>query len=384
MRLGVQLSTGVLALVVVGVSVRPPRGLVLRGATERPAERAAEPAPRRAAAPRAAGGARAALDAAPKPTDVHRCLRSRWIVFVGDSVTRGIFFDLLDLAAGTRRAELRAAPHAGHAADFSDGCLQTRRAGAYNRTRCAMWDYALCPPADRASDGAPPERARRALGGRRWRVCVPADGASCRGSARAPRAAPAADADAPCGSVRAPAPATAACPGGARAALRLTYYAKAYADEPCVDAPLVDALARARAPPDALVVGVGLWDMLYARERGAAPFGAAVRALLARLRAAGVRAPVAWLEVTAVAERALPPFKRGVMSTAAAAALNARAAPALHADGAAVAVPLFEPTRAAPELSADGVHYPRLLELAARTLHALCAPRARRRRGRQA
>lgn len=314
-----------------------------------------------------------------KPSDVRRCLRSRWVVFIGDSVARGIFFDLLDLAAASRAADARAAPHAGHSPEYMQGCLQTRHAGAFNRTRCAMWDFALCPSAPavtKAADTAPTPiaGARRARHRAQLRVCVPGGGtASCREGARAWREPAGPDSVAACGEMRAPAPPDAACPDGATPALRLTFFAKSYVSEPCVDAPLLAALTAApqTAAPSALVVGVGLWDMLYTRG-SAAVFGSGVRALLAGMRAAGVRAPIAWLEVTAIAEAKLPPFKRGIMSTAAAAELNALAAPALREDAAVRVVPLLEPTRLAADLSADGVHYPTLGALAARTLDALC------------
>jgi hypothetical protein len=341
---------------------------------------------RTAPAPRAIIGNRSAT--ALKPSHVRRCLRDRWVVFVGDSVARGIFFDLLDLAAGTPATERSFAPHPGHAADFADGCLQARLSGSLNRTRCALWDYALChaPAAARSAEDArmrlhapppPPD-----VGPHSWRVCEPGGGElGCAEGARAARAGfERAGAPAGCGNVRAPAAAASECAVGLATGLRLSYYAKAFVAEPCYDGALLAALARADAPPDALVFGAGLWDMLYpprGRADGPAAYAADVAALLSAARAQPRlrHAVLGWLEVTAIAERALPRFKLGRMSSVKAAALNAAARPALDAAGVRV-VRLFAPTAVAAAHSPDGVHYPRLRELAALTLESLCASEA--------
>mmetsp|Transcript_16857 Transcript_16857/g.40048 ORF Transcript_16857/g.40048 Transcript_16857/m.40048 type:complete len:184 (-) Transcript_16857:60-611(-) len=170
-----------------------------------------------------------------------------------------------------------------------------------------------------------------------------------------------------------PAAASAACPDGQSPALRLTYYSKAYVTEPCYDDPLFQLLAAANPQPTHVVIGIGLWDMLYTRN--SLKFKTGVSTLLASLKKSGLHSRLVWLEVTAISELKLPAFKMGSMTTALASALNTLAADALREglrQDEVMTVPLFELTRAAPELSPDGVHYPRLLSIAARTLDAFC------------
>jgi len=101
-------------------------------------------------APRQSGGRARATSGARAPLcadDVLRCASRLgphpWLAVYGDSVSRGIFFDVVDLLntseAGARTGcasapDYAAPPHPGHSANYSAGCqVRGRRAGAVYR-----------------------------------------------------------------------------------------------------------------------------------------------------------------------------------------------------------------------------------------------------------
>lgn len=266
------------------------------------------------------------------------CVRDRSIAFVGDSVVRGIYFDVVALLNGSRPLALRAAPHPGHNASYDADCLQFKSRGAYNLSRCVLWDHAICGERRKAMAGA----------------VRPLPGLEPFAVAGSP---------APCGAVRPRAVQPSTC------RTRLTFFNKAFAADPCVDASIMAVLSKGPAPPAVLVLGLGLWDMLYTKRPKA--FAEGLRAFLLAVRRVPFTGRILWLTVTAMVEDKLPVFKRQVMTTAMAARLNAVARPIAAEVGADV-VDLFGISLEHPSLSVDGVHYPALLELAEEVLGALC------------
>ncbi len=261
-----------------------------------------------------------------------------WLAVYGDSLARGLFFDLIAPLNGS--GGQWDPPHAGHFANYSVDCRLTESRPPTRRPKCGgfAFDVQLDPRS------RPPLVQPAPLG-------------------------------APVGA------------GGRAETARLTYRLKTFTWEAEFDAPWLRELERSSRLPDVLVLSFGIWDMQYPPDvleaaqpaeaaagpssRGADAFVAALRRFLSSLRRAldaarrrggsGDNAAslprIYWLTVTAVTQAALPAWKRPRMSAAEARRYNELAAPLLDRAGIAV-IDTYSSGFAHPELSVDGVHFP--------------------------
>ena len=196
-----------------------------------------------------------------------------WLAVYGDSLGRGVFFDLLSALNGSSSG----APHPGHFANYSAGCTLEEERPPTLRRKCGGFAY------DVSLGSGPPLRP-------------------------APLAPPT---DPPGG-------------GGAPRLARLTFRLKTFSWEPAFDEAWLRQLRQAARLPDVLLLSFGIWDMQYppgaaAGEAGAAAFSEALGRFLAALERAlhrrnRPRPRVYWLAVTAVAQARLPAWKRPRMS----------------------------------------------------------------------
>lgn len=331
---------------------------------------------------RLASGARPPLCA----DDALRCFLQLspqpWLAVYGDSISRGIFFDLADLLNTTDEAlrtgcwpTLASAPaHPGHSANYSDGCQLIDYRPPTRRPKCGAFELLTAHW---------PHRLRRLAS----RVA---------GRVRPMVASLAAGAVAPLSPLRLQA-------SGRR--LRLSYRLKTFAWEEEYDRPWLSALRHAPRLPDVIVLSFGLWDMQYppagAAPGGASAFNSSLWTFLAEFHGAiddarrrmgqpvrlsgnaaagqnrrvggrergeqeepragasrgGPRPHVVWLSVGAISAAALPAWKRPLLTSETARAYNALAAPALAFWGVTV-VDTFRQSARHPHLSSDGVHYP--------------------------
>lgn len=248
--------------------------------------------------------------------------RPPWLAVYGDSLGRGVFFDLLAALNGSNPK----VPHRGHFANYSDECSLLEERPPTGRRKCGgfAYDVRLGKPA-----AQPPVRV---------------------------------------------APLEPPSDAGARSEARLTFRLKTFGWEPAFDEPWLEQLRHAPRLPDVLLLSFGIWDMQYppansSREGGAVAFSAALghfletlgRSLDAARQRSGrrnrARPRVYWLTVTAVASERLPAWKRPRMDAATAARYNTLAAPQLAAAGIGV-IDTYTSGKAHPELSLDGVHFP--------------------------
>ena len=332
------------------------------------------------------GGAGFARDAvtqeAPKtsPTlsraELLRCVarlsprRDPRIIAYGDSVTRGVFFNLVELLNSTDPLTTRI--HAGHSANYSLGCARVQTRPPLNRSKCAAFDYTM--PLDAGAGGAVVPLAQ--ADGRRSHPPSGADGELLLSA-----------------------------PSSRRGELQLSFSLKTFGWEPAFDEDWLRALRRARRRPDAIVVGFGLWDMLYPPANDPARSVDHFRAALARfareLRAAlgdwrrsgpagtaitrgtsssvlprGTR--VYWLTLPAIAASRLPAWKRGRMSDEYARAYNAALAAELSSSTWRVVDTHRATLSHGAEDTADGIHYRRAsLDYTQQLLADLCRDETR-------
>lgn len=259
----------------------------------------------------------ASLSTAPEP----------WLAIFGDSLSRGAFFDIVELLNGSS-ASATSPAHPGHSANFSEGCTIMEARPPTNRSKCGGFEFVV--PLARGGDVAAAWAPGRVAG----------------------RAA---------GALGSPPP-----PGGAAPRrLRLSYRLKTFTWEPLFDDPFLTALPS--GTPDVLLTSFGIWDMQYPPSGEAAlglgAFNASLRHFVAAVqeawgrRGGGPQTRQMWLTVTAVSDAKLPDWKRPRMSTQRAREYNLLAAPLLRAHGFEV-VDTFSIGLKYPEESRDGVHYP--------------------------
>lgn len=323
--------------------------------------------------------------------DVLRCFlmmqQRPWLAVYGDSVARGIFFDLVELFNTTDAAPRHgcaffpsgAPAHPGHSANFSDGCQVVDRRPPSYRPKCGAFELitarSLHSPrrlTDRMSD---PRLGQQPV------TLLPAN------------------------TVAPFAPLSEHAMGRR---LRLSYRLKTFAWEESMDRNWLDALRRSPRLPDVIVLSFGLWDMQYPPPRaslgGATAFNASLWTFLEELHQAlldarqqldqvqtmaATRAPdkedgssngaidsgqlligastalrghntqplIVWLSVGAISAGALPKWKRPLMTSEFSRAYNELAMPAFAKYGISV-IDTFTESSNHPELSPDGVHYP--------------------------
>mmetsp|Transcript_7423 Transcript_7423/g.23690 ORF Transcript_7423/g.23690 Transcript_7423/m.23690 type:complete len:364 (+) Transcript_7423:36-1127(+) len=292
--------------------------------------------------------------------DVLRCASGLnpqpWFVVYGDSVSRGLFFDIAELieASPGGRAGCAALgsgqPHPGHSANYSDNCVLFESRPPTLRSKCAAFEFVA----------ALPSRRRRRL----HRVSALRSLAFVQPNATAGPYRPLGPPPRKRGEV-----------------MRLGFRLKAFAWEAGFDEPWLHALAdEAAALPDAIVLSFGLWDMQYPQQAGsssgasvaerAAAFAAALQTFLSRLgdaidaalarlsaRRERKRPRLLWLSVGAIASRALPAWKVKLLHSNLSRAFNDAAAPLLRRAGVSV-LDMYTESSAHPEASPDGVHYP--------------------------
>ena len=178
--------------------------------------------------------------------DVLRCASGLdpqpWFVVYGDSVSRGLFFDIAELieASPGGRAGCAALgsgqPHPGHSANYSDNCVLFERRPPTLRSKCAAFEFVA----------ALPSRRRRRL----HRVSALRSLAFVQPNATAGPYRPLGPPPRKRGEV-----------------MRLGFRLKAFAWEAGFDEPWLRALAdEAAALPDAIVLSFGLWDMQYPQQ----------------------------------------------------------------------------------------------------------------------
>ena len=178
--------------------------------------------------------------------DVLRCASGLdpqpWFVVYGDSVSRGLFFDIAELieASPGGRAGCAALgsgqPHPGHSANYSDNCVLFERRPPTLRSKCAAFEFVA----------ALPSRRRRRL----HRVSALHSLAFVQPNATAGPYRPLGPPPRKRGEV-----------------MRLGFRLKAFAWEAGFDEPWLRALAdEAAALPDAIVLSFGLWDMQYPQQ----------------------------------------------------------------------------------------------------------------------
>ena len=178
--------------------------------------------------------------------DVLRCASGLdpqpWFVVYGDSVSRGLFFDIAELieASPGGRAGCAALgsgqPHPGHSANYSDNCVLFERRPPTLRSKCAAFEFVA----------ALPSRRRRRL----HRVSALRSLAFVQPNATAGPYRPLSPPPRKRGEV-----------------MRLGFRLKAFAWEAGFDEPWLRALAdEAAALPDAIVLSFGLWDMQYPQQ----------------------------------------------------------------------------------------------------------------------
>ena len=293
-----------------------------------------------------------------------------WIVAYGDSLTRGVFFNLVELLNSTD--PLATHIHAGHSANYSLGCARVQTRPPLNRSKCAAFEYTMRLDAGAGGAVVPLSQA----GGRRSHPPSGADGELLLSA-----------------------------PSSRRGELQLSFSLKTFGWEPAFDEDWLRALRSARRRPDAIVVGFGLWDMLYPPAndptRGVDHFRAALARFARELRAAlgdgrrsgpvgtastrgtsssafprGTR--VYWLTLPAIAASRLPAWKRGRMSDEYARAYNA----ALAAEFSSSTWRVVDTYRATlshgAEDTADGIHYGRAsLDYTRQLLADLCRDETR-------
>lgn len=273
--------------------------------------------------------------------------RDRWLAVYGDSLTRGVFFDVVTMLNDTSSAAAARSspPHPGHSANYSEGCLRLERRPPINRLKCGAFAYEMP-----FTDPAATHRAGQLLQGPDWPP-PRGRGAAARLAHRGQR------------TLR---------------RLRLSYRLKTFTWEPAFDSPWLAELGAGTRLPDVLLLGFGIWDMQYPPDgepsRGLGAFARSVEAFLAvldetvravqrkqhQLRPAGGRPPrprLLWLTVAAVSDSRLPSWKRPRMSAALAARYNEAAEPVLRRHGVQV-IDTFSSGRAHPQLSPDGIHFP--------------------------
>jgi len=299
-----------------------------------------------------------------------------WVAVYGDSVSRGMYFDLVTLLNGSADNWLHVV-HPGHSANYSTACTLTDSRPPTRRPKCGAFDFVMP------------------------------------------------DSDAP-GRIRSLPPATA--PLGVVPLLsndlRLSFRLKTFAWEPEYDEAWLRALRRSQRLPDVLLFSFGLWDMQYPPANdpvaGLSAFNASLRLFVDELRrslaVAGRRlrdvtarrldslpAPLSpdqpssdgrllmaggqppdgssvrrrprllWLSLTAISSARLPAWKRPRMSAEIAAKYNEVATPVLQQSGIAI-IDTFSAAAVHPELSLDGIHYPGPVSYShtEQLLHSIC------------
>jgi hypothetical protein len=279
--------------------------------------------------------------ARPRKNAALRCLRGLaksepWFAVYGDSITRGLYFDLLQLLNGTASA-LVGPPHPGHSANHSVACARFEARPPTNRSKCAAFEYSA-PLDDSAGHVLP----------------------LLHGQPR-PLASP----------------------------LRLSFQLKTFGWEPRFDRAWLAALRREPRPPDLLLLGFGLWDMQYPPgdnpAAGLVAFHTAVLRFLEELRRVlpasawrvGGTPRVFWLTLTAVASEQLPAWKRPRMNASLARSYNELAGHEMRAAGIGV-IDTFGSTLGQSALTADGVHFPALSPRHLQALLAAACPRRER------
>jgi len=298
-----------------------------------------------------------------------------WLAVYGDSLTRGVFFDvatLLNTSSSGAGDQLDgyAHTHPGHGANYSEDCTILETRPPLRRLKCGGFEYSAPLFTGGARDTY---RTGRVVP---WRLA----------GARAERQ------------------------------LRMSYRLKTFTWEEAFDEPWLDWLQRLPRLPDVLLMGFGVWDMQYpagipaghagpgdiaagieAFNRSLHKFTAALRRVWPTLapgpahggggggggggsggggggggdgdgdgeqrgrpwrRAKPPRLPrVLWLTVSAISSSKLPAWKRPVMNADVARIYNERAAPIFQQLGIEI-VDTYSSGLHHPELSADGVHFP--------------------------
>ena len=271
-----------------------------------------------------------------------------WLAVYGDSLSRGVFFDTVELLNGSMAANPEHV-HPGHNANYSADCTVMEARPPLRRQKCGGFAFDW-----------------------RW----PSSAADAHGRVTA---------------ARTPAGGDFASPVATRAAVaaRLSFRLKTFAWEPAFDEAWLRALRRGRRLPDALLLSFGIWDMQYPPDesprRGVDAFLAALTTFLSALEDALAERPRArprllWLSVTAVADAQLPLWKRPRMSARLARRYNELALPLLRRHGVQY-VDTHSSGAEHPELSRDGVHFDGSLSRhhSRAVWEALCgAPPARR------
>lgn len=163
-----------------------------------------------------------------------------WFAVYGDSLARGVFFDVATLLNSSGTGAASGVVHPGHGANYSDDCTILETRPPLRRLKCGGFEYAAPLTHDdshRAGRVVTPERlAGTGLGSTRQ--------------------------------------------------LRMTYRLKTFAWEEEFDAPWLESLRHAPRLPDVLLLGFGVWDMQYPPGRDVS---AGIEVLL--LRASTNRAP---------------------------------------------------------------------------------------------
>ena len=259
-----------------------------------------------------------------------RALNPPWLAVYGDSLTRGIFFDVVSMLNGTDPLSHR--PHPGHSANFSDGCLRFEQRPPTGRTKCGAFGYHSSLPASSASLH-PGQLAVSRAGGPELVGMV--------GGANPSR-----------GILRHIAQETAS------SGLWLSYRLKTFTWEADYDEEWLEELRTRRRLPSILLLGFGVWDMQYPPgsdpDAGLPAFRQALSTFLTRLehtihavhrsiarreqlplqRVQALHQPrIVWMTLLAISSRKLPAWKRPRMSAELAKAYNEAAEPELRRRG---------------------------------------------------
>ncbi|KAL3928699.1 MAG: hypothetical protein SGPRY_002280 [Prymnesium sp.] len=163
-----------------------------------------------------------------------------WIAVYGDSLTRGVFFDMVASLNGSSTTSGPTVPsHPGHSANYSEGCFLMERRPPQGRLKCGAFVYQIRLSSD----------AQRAGQVRRANVVSRQAGD-----------------------------------------LQLSFRLKTFVWEPSFDEVWFAELLAWPRLPSVLLLGFGMWDMQYPPandpEAGVAAFGSALDTFLTRLQQA--------------------------------------------------------------------------------------------------
>eukprot|EP00929_Paragymnodinium_shiwhaense_P078246 TRINITY_DN40521_c0_g1_i3.p1 TRINITY_DN40521_c0_g1~~TRINITY_DN40521_c0_g1_i3.p1 ORF type:complete len:339 (+),score=17.83 TRINITY_DN40521_c0_g1_i3:161-1177(+) len=265
--------------------------------------------------------------------EVVSCLRglnaeAPWLAVYGDSLSRGLYFDLLTLLNSSAACACNGTqPHPGHGANFSGGCTLFERRPPIPRLKCGGFAHS-----------------------------VPLESATCDVVAQAGCVTAWSDHE----------------PPSQAAVAYLSFRLKTFMWTSPFDEEWLAQLRASTRLPDVLLLSSGLWDMQYPAndsvEDGIGSFNATMYRFLSELRAAiddhawPKKPSVLWLTVTAISQRRLPAWKRPRMNSSLSQLYNKLAMEMMPTFGVEV-VDTFSSALLNPRLTKDGIHYPGLLSM---------------------